>query len=116
MDQFSFAQLEASPLINELVKRLIRLETNSAEIKRGLDEVNRKVDLLLDQSSANRAPEYCDAFVTGNIATWNGPSPYLTPAPYQYPLNPIAPDPNQMLTQPASDDGFGRSGMCSLVA
>jgi hypothetical protein len=101
MDQLSFdAQLKASPLINDIVKRLIRYESNLAEIKRNLDEVNRKVDSLLDQSTTNHAPEFNDPFAPGNIATLNGSRPSLALAPHQLPSNPIAP--NQILTQNGS--------------
>ena len=104
MDQLSFdAQLKSSPLINDIVKRLIRYENNVAEIKRNLDEVNRKVDSLLDQSAANlvnHAPEFNDPFAPGNIATLNGSRPSLALAPHQLPSNPIAP--NQILTQNGS--------------
>ena len=101
MDQLSFdAQLKASPLINDLVKRLIRYENNLAEIKRNLDEVNRKVDSLLDQSPASHAPEFNDPFSPGNIATLNGSRPSLALAPHQVPSNPIPP--NHILTQNGS--------------
>lgn len=101
MDQLSFdAQLKTSPLINDIVKRLIRYENNLAEIKRNLDEVNRKVDSLLDQSTANYAPEFNDPFAPGNIATLNGSRPSLALAPHQLPSNPVAP--NQILTQNGS--------------
>ena len=101
MDQLGFdAQLKASPLINDIVKRLIRYENNIAEIKRNLDEVNRKVDSLLDQSTASHAPEFNDPFAPGNIATLNGSRPSLALAPHQLPSNPIAP--NQTLAQNGS--------------
>jgi len=101
MDQLSFdAQLKASPLINDIVKRLIRYESNLAEIKRNLDEVNRKVDALLDQSTGGNAPEFNDPFAPGNIATLNGSRPSLALAPHQLPPNSIAP--NQILAQSGS--------------
>ena len=97
MDQLSFdAQLKTSPLINDLVKRLIRYESNLAEIKRNLDEVNSKVNSLLDQSPGHNAPEFNDPFSPGNVATLNGSRPSLSLAPHQIPSNPIAP--NQILT------------------
>ena len=101
MDQLSFdAQLKTSPLINDIVKRLIRYENNVAEIKRNLDEVNRKVDSLLEQSTADHAPEFNDPFAPGNIATLNGSRPSLALAPHQLPSSSIAP--NQILTQNGS--------------
>ena len=101
MDQFSFdAQLKSSPLINDIVKRLIRYENNLAEIKHNLDEVNRKVDSLLDQPTANHTPEFNDPFSPGNIATLNGSRPSLALAPHQLPPNSVAP--NQIPTQNGS--------------
>jgi hypothetical protein len=101
MDQFNFdAQLKASPLINDIVKRLIRYENNLAEIKHHLDEVNRKVDSLLDQSTTNHAPEFNDPFAPGSIATLNGSRPSLALAPNQLPSNHMAP--SQILAQNGS--------------
>ena len=101
MDQLSFdAQLKSSPLINDIVKRLIRYENNLAEVKRNLDEVNRKVDSLLEQPTANHTPEFSDPFTPGNIATLNGSRPSLALAPHQLPSNPVAP--NQVLPQNGS--------------
>ena len=105
MDQFNLdTQLKTSPLINDIVKRLMRYENNLVEIKRNLDEVNRKVDSLLDHSPANHAPEFNDPFSPGNIATLNGSRPSLALAPHQLPPNPIAP--NHIPTQngSAADD------------
>ena len=67
------------------------------EIKCNLNEVNRKVDSLLEQSTADHAPEFNDPFTPGNIATLNGSRPSLAPAPHQLPSSSIAP--NQILTQ-----------------
>jgi len=101
MDQLNFeAQLKSSPLINDIVKRLIRYESNLAEIQRNLDEVHRKVDSLLEQPTASRTPEFNDPFAPGNIATLNGSRPSLALAPNQLPPNPITP--NQILTQNGS--------------
>ena len=105
MDQLSFdAQLKTSPLINDIVKRLIRYESNIAEIKRNLDELHRKVDSFLDQSITNHAPEFNDPFAPGNIATLNGSRPSLALAPHHLPSNSIAP--NQIVPQngPAPDE------------
>jgi len=57
MDQFNLdVRPETSPLVSELVKRLILYESSLTEMKRTLDEMNRKVDILLAQSTANHAP------------------------------------------------------------
>ena len=101
MDQLGFeAQLKSSPLINDIVKRLIRYESNLAEIKRNLDEVNRKVDSLLELPTASNTPEFNDPFAPGNIATLNGSRPSLALAPNQLPPNSIVS--NQIPTQNGS--------------
>jgi hypothetical protein len=73
MDQFDFdARPGTSSLINELFKRLVLYESNLAEIKRALDEVNRKVDTLLAQSTVSHAPEFSDAIAPNLNLTYNG--------------------------------------------
>ena len=73
MDQFNFdAQLGTSPLMNELVKRLVLYESNLTEIKQTLDEVNRKVDTLLAQSTVNNAQEFGNAVASNQNLIRNG--------------------------------------------
>lgn len=72
MDQFNFdARLTTSPLISELVKRLVLYESNLTEMKRTLDEVNRKVDTLLAQSTANHAPEFNTVIAPNQNLSYN---------------------------------------------
>jgi hypothetical protein len=42
------AQLRASPVINDILERLVRCEISTREIHRNLNDVHRKVDILLD--------------------------------------------------------------------
>lgn len=73
MDQFNFdARLGTSPLINQLVNRLILYESSLTEIKRTLDEVNRKVDTLLAQSTVSHAPEFNNTIAPNQGLTHSG--------------------------------------------
>ena len=66
--QWSFeAQLKASPMIHDILERLIRCEYSTREIQRDLTDVHRKVDLLVDHSmGANSQPEFKDPFTAPN--------------------------------------------------
>ncbi|KAL4241457.1 RNA helicase [Abortiporus biennis] len=62
-------QLKTSPLINDVLDRLMRFEFTTREIQRDLSDVHRKVDLLLERSlNSNSPPEFRDPFAssTGN--------------------------------------------------
>lgn len=107
MDQFCFdARLEASPLINELVSTL-------TEVRRTLDEVNRKVDSLLVQSNANRSPQFDNPSVPG--VTLGVPKPSVDLAPHQSSSNAIASNQNMAHNDWDLDGESGRLGMRSLV-
>lgn len=57
------AQLKSSPLIGEILDRLVRFEATTRKIQRDLGDVHHKVDMLLERSiSANSAPEFRDPF------------------------------------------------------
>ena len=57
------AQLRASPVINDILERLARCEISTREIHRNLNDVHRKVDILLDRSMGfNSQPEFKDPF------------------------------------------------------
>jgi len=74
--QLSFeAQLKASPMIHDILERLIRCECSTREIQRDLTDVHRKVDLLVDRSmSAHSQPEFKDPFTpNGFSSSINGP-------------------------------------------
>ncbi|KAI0676914.1 hypothetical protein C8Q78DRAFT_54672 [Trametes maxima] len=44
------AQLKASPLMNEVLERLIRLENSSQDFHRQMNEVHRKVNILVERA------------------------------------------------------------------
>ncbi|KAI0080734.1 hypothetical protein K474DRAFT_162514 [Panus rudis PR-1116 ss-1] len=57
------SQLKASPIINDVLDRLLRCESSIREFQRELGDVTRKVGLLLERSiSANSPPEFRDPF------------------------------------------------------
>jgi hypothetical protein len=57
------AQLRASPVINDILERLARCEISTREIHRNLNDVHRKVDILLDRSTGfTSQPEFKDPF------------------------------------------------------
>ncbi|CAL1702347.1 unnamed protein product [Somion occarium] len=60
-------QLRASPLINDILDRLMRFESTSREIQRDLGDVHRKLDMLIERSSsASSPPEFRDPFAPSN--------------------------------------------------
>ena len=83
------AQLRTSPLFNDLLDRVGRLEGANREIHRTLDDVNRKVDVLITRVLASNSsltpdapPEFKDPFASssgpnqGFVAPGlNGPGP-----------------------------------------
>lgn len=96
MEYLNFdAQLKASPVITEIVDRLVRYETATREIQRDLGDVHRKINVLLERSLANRPPEFKDPFAPGSMAntTVNGSRASISLAPHQ-----VAPNhmPHQM--------------------
>lgn len=72
------AQLKASPVIHEILDRLVRCEYSTREIQRDLADVQRKVNLLVERSLGTSKPEFKDPFATGNGSSFsNGPRPSL---------------------------------------
>ncbi|KAH7908504.1 hypothetical protein BJ138DRAFT_1157536 [Hygrophoropsis aurantiaca] len=72
------AQLKASPLIHDILDRLVRCEYSTREIQRDLSDVNRKVTILVERTINNTAtpasqPEFKDPFAPS--ASLNGPGP-----------------------------------------
>ncbi len=56
-------QLRSSPIINDILERLVRCEVSTREIHRNLNDVHRKVDLLLERSMGlTSQPEFKDPF------------------------------------------------------
>lgn len=75
--QLSFeAQLKASPMIHDILERLIRCEYSTREIQRDLSDMHHKVDLLVERSmGANSQPEFKDPFAAPNINGFSFSSP-----------------------------------------
>ncbi|KAI0771918.1 hypothetical protein BD413DRAFT_475245 [Trametes elegans] len=96
------AQLKTSPLINEVLERLTRLEMTNREIQRDLGDVHRKVDLLcervLNAGPSMSAPiEFKDPFASSGTSSQG----YINP-PHNGPRGSIANiAPNQT---PPTDD------------
>jgi hypothetical protein len=64
------AQLRASPVINDILERLARCEVSTREIHRNLNDVHRKVDILLDRSMGfSSQPEFKDPFATSSSSS-----------------------------------------------
>lgn len=107
MEYLNFdAQLRASPVISEIVDRLVRYETVTREIQRDLGDVHRKINVLLERSLANRAPEFKDPFAPGSMAntSMNGSRASVALAPHQLPNHmPHQTGPNQQ--NPGDDVG-----------
>ncbi|KAJ7368240.1 hypothetical protein DFH08DRAFT_677298 [Mycena albidolilacea] len=70
------AQLKASPLINDILDRLLRCEYSTREIQRDIGDVQRKVNLLVDRSlGLGGQPEFKDPFaINGNGQSFSSPS------------------------------------------
>jgi hypothetical protein len=60
-------QLRISPFIQDLIQRLARCELATSEIRQDLGQLNEKIDLLLERSSSNGAPEFKDPFAPSSI-------------------------------------------------
>ena len=60
------AQLKASPMMHDILDRLVRCEYTTREIQRDLGDINRKVNLLVERALGvnNSQPEFKDPFDT----------------------------------------------------
>jgi len=58
------AQLKASPMVHDILDRLVRCEYTTREIQRDLGDINRKVNLLVERALGinNSQPEFKDPF------------------------------------------------------
>ncbi len=67
------AQLKTSPFIHDLLDRLLRCENNTHEIQRDLNDIHRKINLLLERALTTNLqppqPEFKDPFATTNGKT-----------------------------------------------
>lgn len=65
------ARLKTSPLIQDIIERLLRCEFTAQEVQRELRDVHRKVDFLVERSFSNAPqasssqPEFKDPFAPG---------------------------------------------------
>ena len=59
-------QLKASPMMHDILDRLVRCEYTTREIQRDLGDINRKVNLLVERALGvnNSQPEFKDPFDT----------------------------------------------------
>ncbi|KAF7355259.1 Translation initiation factor [Mycena sanguinolenta] len=70
------AQLKASPLIHDILDRLVRCEYTTREMQRDVGEMQRKVNILVDRSlGLGGQPEFKDPFaLNANGASFSSPS------------------------------------------
>ncbi|KAJ4466533.1 hypothetical protein J3R30DRAFT_3311044 [Lentinula aciculospora] len=72
------AQLKASPMIHDLLDRLVRCEFSTREIQRDLGDMHHKVNLLVERTlGANSQPEFKNPFASNNTPTFS-PRPSIT--------------------------------------
>ncbi|KAI0269263.1 hypothetical protein BC834DRAFT_820452 [Gloeopeniophorella convolvens] len=68
------AQLKASPIINDILERLVRCEISTREIHRNLNDVHRKVDILVERSMGfSSQPEFKDPFAPASSSIGAAP-------------------------------------------
>ena len=62
------AQLKASPIMHDILDRLVHCEYTTREIQRDLGDINRKVNLLVERALGlnNSQPEFKDPFDTNS--------------------------------------------------
>lgn len=74
-------QLRASSLFSDMMDRVLQCEHATKGIQRDLEEVHRKVNLLVDRALGGVAtgpPEFKDPFTPGNPPAFNGPRPSIS--------------------------------------
>ncbi|KAF9534864.1 hypothetical protein CPB83DRAFT_843068 [Crepidotus variabilis] len=65
------AQLKASPIIHDILDRLVRSEYATREIKDQINDVNRKVNFLVERALESSQPEFKDPFAQASVAPTN---------------------------------------------
>ncbi|KAJ7781305.1 hypothetical protein B0H16DRAFT_615477 [Mycena metata] len=70
------AQLKSSPLIHDILDRLVRVEYSTREMQRDVGDMQRKVNILVDRSLGfGGQPEFKDPFaVNGNAQSFSSPA------------------------------------------
>lgn len=64
------AQLKASPIIHDILDRLVRCEHTTREIQQNLGDINRKVNVLVERAlSVNNHPEFKDPFASNSASS-----------------------------------------------
>lgn len=85
------AQLRASPVIHDILDRLTRSELATRQLQRDVNDIHRKVDILVERSLGfNAQPEFKDPFASS--ATSQGPSPPVLNGAQPYASGPLAPN------------------------
>ncbi|KAJ7638756.1 hypothetical protein FB45DRAFT_903730 [Roridomyces roridus] len=83
-DQAAFdAQLKASPLLHDILDRIVRCEYSAREMQRDIGDMQRKVNIMVERSfgSMGGQPEFKDPFaVNGNGHSFSSP-PLNAPRP-----------------------------------
>lgn len=93
------AQLKSSPMIHDILDRLVRCEYSTREVQRELGDMQRKINLLVERSlGASSQPEFKDPFAAPN-GNGNG----FTSPPLNGPRPSIG---NIAPNQPAPSDDF----------
>lgn len=68
------AQLRASPLIQDILDRIIRCEYVSREIQQDMSDLNRKVNILIERVVSSSQPEFKDPFSPNSASLQPRPS------------------------------------------
>jgi len=68
------AQLRASPLIQDILDRIIRCEYVSREIQQDVSDLNRKVNVLIERAVSSSQPEFKDPFSPNSASLQPRPS------------------------------------------
>jgi len=72
------AQLKASPMIRDILERLVRCEYTTREIQQDLGEISHKVNMLLERAlSVNNQPEFKDPFASNSASYSMKPRPSI---------------------------------------
>ncbi|KAG6872800.1 hypothetical protein C0995_006529 [Termitomyces sp. Mi166 len=73
------AQLKASPIIHDILNRLVQCEYVTRELQRNIGDVQHKVNMLLERSlSGSSQPEFKDPFAPANSNGHKFSSPQLS--------------------------------------
>ncbi|KDR83804.1 hypothetical protein GALMADRAFT_236195 [Galerina marginata CBS 339.88] len=72
------SQLKSSPMVHDILDRLVRCEYTTREIQRDLGDINRKVNLLVERAlGVNSQPEFKDPFASNSASSFNRSRPSI---------------------------------------